>query len=168
MPLLSLFYSTERCVAKGGFYIFPSLRSPAFLRSPLVCREAALFAAGDTDARIENMAIPAVAEKLEIFFAEHLNHPKPYYYAQADGTVKQFAFCPIRQYGDCREAASFTELMDNFYIVRDRKDAMRQKSQAVRSFSSPVMTARVKFWGPAARMAMAALGPTPLTEVSSS
>ena len=108
--------------------------------SPLVCREAALFAAGDTDARIENLDIPAVAEKLEIFFTEHLNHPKPYYYAQADGTVKQFAFCPIRQYGDSREAASFTELMDNFYIVRDRKDAMRQKSQAVRKTVQNLVT----------------------------
>ena len=40
---------------------------------------------------------------------------------------------------------------------------------AVSIFSSPVMTARVKFWGPPAeRMDMAALGPTPLTEVSSS
>ena len=108
--------------------------------SPLVCREAALFAAGDTDARMEGLDIPAVAEKLDIFFAEHLNHPRPYYYAQADGTVKQFAFCPIRQYGDCREAGSFTELMDAFYIVRDRKDAMRQKSQAVRKTVQNLVT----------------------------
>ena len=35
--------------------------------------------------------------------------------------------------------------------------------------ASPVITARVKFWGPPEeRMAMAALGPTPLTEVRSS
>ena len=108
--------------------------------SPLVCREAALFAAGDTDARMEQLEIPATAEKLALFFAEHLTHPKPYFYAQADGTVKQFAFCPIRQYGDCREAASFTELMDNFYIVRDRRDAMRQKGQAVRKTVQNLVT----------------------------
>ena len=108
--------------------------------SPLVCREAALFAAGDTDARMEQLEIPATAEKLSLFFAEHLTHPKPYFYAQADGTVKQFAFCPIRQYGDCREAASFTELMDNFYIVRDRRDAMRQKGQAVRKTVQNLVT----------------------------
>ena len=108
--------------------------------SPLVCREAALFAAGDTDARVESLNVREVGEKLELFFAEHLNHPKPYYYAQADGTVKQFAFCPIRQYGKCREAESFTELMDNFYIVRDRRDAMRQKSQAVRKTVQNLVT----------------------------
>ena len=100
--------------------------------SPLVCREAALFAAGSVDARVEDMDIPAVADKLDIFFKEHLNHPGAYYYAQADGTPKQFAFCPIREYGECKEATSFAALLDMYYTVRDRKDAMRQKSQAVR------------------------------------
>ena len=100
--------------------------------SPLVCREAALFACGDTDARIDGLDVEAAAEKLADFFHEHLNHPKPYFYAAPDGTPKQFAFCPIRQYGNCQESSSFTELLDNFYIVRDRKDAMRQKSGAVR------------------------------------
>ena len=100
--------------------------------SPLVCREAVLFATGETDARIENKRIPQMAEKLALFFAEHLNHPSPYFYAAADGTPKQFAFCPIRQYGGCQQAESFRELLDSFYVVRDRKDAMRQKSQTVR------------------------------------
>ncbi len=100
--------------------------------SPLVCREAALFAAGETDARIENSTLPQVAEKLELFFREHIGHPAPYYYAAADGTPKQFAFCPIRQYGQCRQAETFWKLLDSFYVVRDRKDAMRQRSQTVR------------------------------------
>ena len=100
--------------------------------SPLVCREAALFAAGEPDARLEGAEVAPIAEKLHLFFREHLHHPKPCYYALADGTVKQFAFCPVTQYGEGRQAESFSELMDQYYIVRDRKDAMRQKSQAVR------------------------------------
>ena len=100
--------------------------------SPLVCREAALFAAGSTDARIDGCDVDAVAEKLALFFREHLNHPAPYYYALPDGTPKQFAFCPIRQYGSCQQAESFGALLDMYYTVRDRKDAMRQKGQAVR------------------------------------
>ena len=100
--------------------------------SPMVCREAALFAAGSVDARVEDMDIVPVAEKLQLFFHEHLNHPAPYYYCQADGIPKQFAFCPIRQYGSCERAESFGALLDMFYTVRDRNDAMRQKSQAVR------------------------------------
>ena len=100
--------------------------------SPLVCREAALFAAGSTDARIDERYAAETEEKLQLFFREHLTHPAPYFYAQADGTPKQFAFCPIRQYGGSQQAESFTALLDMYYTVRDRKDAMRQKSQAVR------------------------------------
>ena len=100
--------------------------------SPLVCREAALFAAGSTDARISSLDVDSTADKLGLFFHEHLNHPKPYVYTLADGTPKQFAFCPIRQYGGCQEAESFGALLDSFYTLRDRKGAMRQKSQAVR------------------------------------
>ena len=100
--------------------------------SPLVCREAALFACGSTDARIDLRSVGKTAEKLELFFQEHLRHPKPYYYALPDGTPKQFAFCPIRQYGEYKEAERFGALLDMYYTVRDRKDAMRQKSQAVR------------------------------------
>ena len=100
--------------------------------SPLVCREAALFATGSTDARIGSQDVDSTAEKLELFFHEHLNHPKPYVYSLPDGTPKQFAFCPIRQYGVSQEAPSFGALLDGFYTLRDRKDAMRQKSQAVR------------------------------------
>ncbi len=99
--------------------------------SPLVCREAALFAAGDVDARVENLDIPATAEKLALFFREHLNHPAPYIY-HVGGTPKQFAFCPIRQYGDCERAESFSGLLDSFYTLRDTQSAMRQKSQTVR------------------------------------
>ena len=100
--------------------------------SPLVCREAALFAAGDTDARLEGQDLSAVAEKLTLFFGEHLRHPAPYYYAQQDGTPKQFAFCPIRQYGQCLQAESFGALLDSFYSLRDQKAVIQQKSQGMR------------------------------------
>ena len=100
--------------------------------SPLVCREAALYAAGDVDARLEGQDLTVLAEKLSLFFREQLTHPRPYVYVLADGTPKQFAFCPIRQYGTYREEASFAALLDGYYTLKDRKDAMRQKGQAVR------------------------------------
>ena len=100
--------------------------------SPLVCREATLFAAGDVDARVEELSAPTVAEKLALYFHQQLNHPTPCFYSQADGTPKQFAFCPIRQYGSYQTADSFSGLLDMYYTVRDRKDSMRQKSSAVR------------------------------------
>ena len=100
--------------------------------SPIVCREAALFAAGDTDARVGALDLEPVAEKLFLFFREHIGHPVPYLYKAADGTPRQFAFCPLRQYGEYTQGESFCQLMDDYYIVRDRNDAMRQKSQALR------------------------------------
>ncbi len=100
--------------------------------SPLVCREAALFAAGDMDARMESLDIPATADKLQLYFHEHLHHPAPYFTTDKNGMPKQFAFCPLRQYGEFQQAESFGALMDSIYIVKDRQDAMRQKSQAVR------------------------------------
>ncbi|MBQ7340726.1 MAG: NFACT family protein [Oscillospiraceae bacterium] len=99
--------------------------------SPLVCREAALYAAGDTDARLEGKNLQEIGQKLESFFREHIKNPAPYLYAQ-NGLPKQFAFCPIRQYGDWEKAESFGKLLDSFYLVRDQKAAMDQKSQAVR------------------------------------
>ena len=99
--------------------------------SPLICREAALYACGDVDARLENGNIAEISEKIAAFFKENLENPAPYFYAQ-NGNPKQFAFCPIRQYGDCTRAESFSGLLDMFYTVRDRNDAMRQKSQSVR------------------------------------
>ena len=99
--------------------------------SPLVCREAALFAAGSVDARVESCDLTTVSEKLALFFEEHLGHPGAYYYTEK-GVPKQFAFCPILQYGSCQQAEGFSQLLDMYYTLRDKKDAMRQKSQAVR------------------------------------
>jgi len=100
--------------------------------SPLVCREAALFAAGQTDARLEGQNLSAFADKLALWFAENLNHPAPHYTCGSDGTPKQFAFCPIRQYGECKAAEGFSVLLDLYYTVRDRNDAIRQKGQGLR------------------------------------
>ena len=99
--------------------------------SPLICREAALFAAGSVDARIEGCHAEEVSEKLALWFQENLSHPTPSYYC-ANGNPKQFAFCPIRQYGQYQQGESFSGLLDMFYTVRDRNDSMRQKSQTVR------------------------------------
>ena len=112
--------------------------------SPLVCREAALYAAGDTQARLENGDISAISEKLAEFFVQNLENPQPYYTTDRDGTPKQYAFCPIRQYGECLKAASFGSLLDDCYTLRDRKDAMRQKGQAIRKTVSNLLSRTVR------------------------
>ncbi len=99
--------------------------------SPLVCREAALFAAGDIQARMAETDPETAGARLQLFFAEALGHPRPCYYAEGE-TIRQFAFCPIRQYGPYGEADSFSGLLDRFYALRDRRDALRQKGQGLR------------------------------------
>ena len=123
---------TELLTSPGADLLCDRLMDTLGGLSPLVCREAALYAAGSTDARIDSLDVDTTADKLSLFFHEHLSHPAPYYYALPDGTPKQFAFCPIREYGECRRAESFGKLLDMYYTVRDQKDAMRQKGQAVR------------------------------------
>ena len=123
---------TELLTSPGADLLCDRLMDTLGGLSPLVCREAALQCAGDTDARMEGQDLPALAARLEDYFREILTQPKPYFYAQADGTPKQFAFCPIREYGSCQQVESFSALLDSFYTLRDRRDAMRQKSQAIR------------------------------------
>ena len=100
--------------------------------SPLVCREAALEAAGDVDARLDNCNISAVAQKVAAFMTRCIEDPRPVYYADSQGVMRQYAVCPIRQYGSCQEAESFSQLLDLFYTVKGREEALRQKSQALR------------------------------------
>jgi len=108
--------------------------------SPMVCREAALFAAGAADARVEGLDVSQTADRLALWFHENVGHPTPCYITQPDGTPKQFAFCPIRQYGAYQTADSFSALLDGFYSLRDSRDSMRQKSQAVRKTVSNLCT----------------------------
>ncbi len=104
--------------------------------SPLVCREAALYALGDTDARLEKADLSKTAERLCAYFEAHLGeNTRPCLLSQPDGTPKAYAFVPILQYGaayPCEEQDSFGALLDRFYTLRDRRDAMRQKAQSVR------------------------------------
>ena len=100
--------------------------------SPLVCREAALYATGETDARLEGQALLPIAESVGAFFEKYLQNPLPCVYETSDGTPKQYAFCPLEQYGKYSQKESFCALLDSFYSQKDKKEAMAQKSQAVR------------------------------------
>ena len=108
--------------------------------SPLVCREASLYSAGSTDARVSGCNAAAAEGKLREFFIKYTESPVPSYYAKEDGTPKQFAFCPILQYGQSREAESFSALLDMYYTLRDRTDAIRQKGQGLRKTVQNLIT----------------------------
>ena len=100
--------------------------------SPLVCREAALYAGGAVDARVTGDE----GEKLYLFFREHLNHPAPWLSREAG----QYAFCPLRQYGQSERQESFGAMLDGFYTQRSHRDVMRQKSQGLRKSVQNLVT----------------------------
>ena len=100
--------------------------------SPLICREAALYAMGETDARLEGQILAPIAGRVAEFFEKYLQSPVPCTYETPDGTPKQYAFCPLEQYGKYSQKESFCALLDGFYSQKDKKEAMAQKSQAVR------------------------------------
>lgn len=105
--------------------------------SPLTAREVALYAAGDSAARLDDLDIPAAAGKLHDFFAEYVSGPGrgPYLLKNPDGTPKAYAFCPVLQYGPayaCEKMDSFGALLDGYYAQRDHQSLMRQKAQGVR------------------------------------
>lgn len=105
--------------------------------SPLTCREGALYAAGDPDARLEGADCTKIANGIWRFFQTYVagSERGAYLVRNAAGEPKAYAFCPILEYGPqmpWEKAASFGALLDSYYTLRDRRDAMRQKAQTVR------------------------------------
>ena len=98
--------------------------------SPMICREIALFAAGDIDA----LADPSQAEKIEKWFSVIREKRFAPMLLCEGRTPKAFAYCEIKQYGDYltqQRCRSFSELLDIFYESRDREDRMRTRTQAL-------------------------------------
>lgn len=91
--------------------------------SPVVCREVEFLSNNPTSLE-ENL------NKL-INSAKQING-KPYMVIDESGKPIEFSFMPIFQYdnlGKCYERESFSELLDEFFLVRDSVNRMRVRSQ---------------------------------------
>lgn len=105
--------------------------------SPLVCRELCYRAFQDTSPRFASLT----PEQETAFLAEMdrlddlVQSGKLAPYLLSDALKpKDFSFLPIEQYGDalrCEKRASFSELLDEYYLRRDQTEAMRRKSQSL-------------------------------------
>ena len=104
--------------------------------SPLLCRELAWQTARETDTDISALSdLRETAERLFSALQALQAAPKTPFLLLRDGEPWDVSCIPIRQYGDyvtCREAASFSALLDGFYGERDRVTRLRQKTQALR------------------------------------
>ena len=105
--------------------------------SPLICRELCYRAFRDASPRFS-----ALAPEQESAFLREMDRLcdlvqagelAPYLLSD-DQKPKDFSFLPIEQYGEalrCEKRASFSELLDEYYLRRDQAEAMRRKSQSL-------------------------------------
>lgn len=105
--------------------------------SPLTCRELCHRAFGESGPRFQSIAdaqrdalLSAMDELTQRIEAGALEPVMLLDGAQP----KDFSFWPVTQYGGsliCAQYGSFSELLDEFYLRRDKEEAMRRKSQAL-------------------------------------
>ena len=101
--------------------------------SPLIAREIAFRAAGETDRHIFELTPEGEGCLQEAFFqvtgAVREKRFVPTL-IQRDGSPLDFSYLPITQYGDAAQVSrreSFSSLLDEFYEVRERQERVRQR-----------------------------------------
>jgi len=103
--------------------------------SPLVCRELAQRAGGDTGVRLDALG-PEGRRRLldgleEVLSAVREGRTSPTMLTM-DGKPRDFTFLPVTQYGaaaELRTFPSFSELLDAFYEQREKLERVKQKGQ---------------------------------------
>lgn len=102
--------------------------------APLVCREIADRALGETDARlcaVTDAHLETFADACAAFFAEIAAGEFTPYLLTEDALPIAFAYMPIYQYGNRRtltKFGNFSALLDDFYEMRDRESLLRQRA----------------------------------------
>ena len=98
--------------------------------SPLLCREIAFRAAGDTEGRLcdtERETIILLLERLRRRIEENDFVPTV---LLREGRPADFSCLPILQYGPATERArTFSALLDDFYAARDLRERMHQRGR---------------------------------------
>jgi len=99
--------------------------------SPLMARELAFRAAGDTDTRVFQLSGPApLWRAMEDFLARVRENRFTPVCLLRDGKPLDFACVPVEQYGAAVETVaydSFSALLDAFYEARERQEQTRQR-----------------------------------------
>ena len=101
--------------------------------SPLIARELAFRAAGETDAHLFGLGREGEdrlwRELSALIGAIQENQFTPIC-LKRDGKLADFTYCPIAQYGLAMESVrydSFSALMDDFYALREQQERVRQR-----------------------------------------
>ncbi len=103
--------------------------------SPLICREIAYAVSGNTDINVEVLTKTGrehLKTKLLFMRRELTDGGKPVMLTDESGSPTDFSYTEIFQYGKaytCREAESFSELLEAFYSRRAQKERIKRESQ---------------------------------------
>lgn len=119
----------------------PEQRADAFLLSgffglsPLIARELAYRAGGETDCRLEQLG-EAGRERLMGELTDLASRIREDRYTpvalRQEGQLQDFSYLPVRQYGAFMEEVpydSFSAMLDDFYESRERQERVRQRGQ---------------------------------------
>lgn len=103
--------------------------------SPLLCREIAYRAGGDTGVRLHQLDASGRLRLLDAFaqVIAGISAPEPTALFQA-GVPKDFSFLPVEQYEgllERRRYDSFAQLLDDFYAARETGERVRQRGQSL-------------------------------------
>lgn len=101
---------------------------------PVVCREAAFRALGDSHLPANELTAAeqsALAAALDAIRDDHAAGGVPTAAAAPDGRPVEFSFTALTQYGPdaCRTYPDFSALLEDYYAVKDRAERLRQKSR---------------------------------------
>lgn len=100
--------------------------------SPLLCREIAFRAGGDTGVRLHQVDHAALSAAFSAVL-DGIAAPQPTALIR-EGDFQDFSFLPITQYGDfCeqRRYPTFSALLDDFYARRETAQRVRQRGQTL-------------------------------------
>ena len=104
--------------------------------SPIVCREIEYLVTGGKDMYTDEFTSQYM-KRLDYYITKLTNAVRstsgvPYCVCEPKGKPKDFSFMGITQYGTAmtvRREESFSQLLDSFYLERDRADRMKAKGQ---------------------------------------
>ena len=101
--------------------------------SPLIARELAFRAAGETDAHLFGLGREG-EDRLWRELSDLIKIVKENSFTpiclKKDGKMADFTYCPIAQYGDAMEPVrydTFSALMDDFYALREQQERVHQR-----------------------------------------
>lgn len=100
--------------------------------SPLICREIAFGISGETDIRISECEKEDISGAFFAFRGFVENGKTQPFMLKRENELFDIAFLPVRQYGKTVASIkynSFSELLDDFFTEREKRDRTRQRSQ---------------------------------------